>query len=74
MTNSREPHTEAGKFLPVLAVQSDSALAAAELGSDHRLALADSGIMASARRYDAALWTQDADFQGLDGVRYFAKP
>lgn len=37
------------------------------------LPLADSLIYAAARRYGAELWTQDAHFEGLDGVRYFAK-
>lgn len=35
--------------------------------------LADSIIYASARRMGATVWTQDADFSGLDGVRYFPK-
>ena len=37
------------------------------------LPLADSLIYATARRHGAELWSQDADFEGLDGVRYFAK-
>ena len=37
------------------------------------LPLADSLIYATARRLGAIVWTQDADFAGLDGVRYFAK-
>ena len=48
------------------------ALQAAELGLQHRLPLADSVIYATARRGDAVLWTQDADFEGLEGVRYVA--
>jgi predicted nucleic acid-binding protein len=40
---------------------------------EHRLALADSVIYAIARRFDALLWTQDADFEGLPGVRFVAK-
>jgi predicted nucleic acid-binding protein len=35
------------------------------------LPLADSLIYATTRRYDATLWTQDEDFEGLAGVRYF---
>ncbi len=58
----------------VVDLDGELALAAAKLGSDHKLPLADSVILASARRYDATLWTQDADLEGLDGVRYFAKP
>jgi toxin FitB len=37
------------------------------------LPLADSLIYATARAHDAELWTQDAHFDGLPGVRYFAK-
>src|SRR3954465_13724799 len=37
------------------------------------LPLADSLIYATAQRHGATLWTQDEDFEGLPGVRYFAK-
>ena len=37
------------------------------------LPMADSLIYATARRHGAELWSQDADFEGLDGVRYFEK-
>ena len=37
------------------------------------LPLTDSLIYASARLHGAVLWTQDADFDGLAGVRYLAK-
>ena len=40
----------------------------------HNLPLADSLIYATALAHDAELWTQDAHFEGLPGVRYFAKP
>jgi predicted nucleic acid-binding protein len=46
------------------------ALEAAELSADTKLALADSIILATARAHDAELWTQDADFDGIEGVRY----
>ena len=49
------------------------ALHAAKLGVDHKLPMADSLILATARAYDATLWTQDADFENIDGVRYRAK-
>ncbi len=39
----------------------------------HRLPMADSLILAVARLNRVTLWTQDAHFQGLDGVRYIAK-
>lgn len=49
------------------------ALQAAELSMDHGLPLADSIILATARSSDAVLWTQDSDFEGLDGVRFRGK-
>lgn len=57
----------------VVALDADIALAAAHLGLAHRLPQADSVMLATARRYEAALWTQDADFEGIDGVRYVSK-
>lgn len=56
----------------VVELTSALALSAATLGVDLKLPLADSVIIATARQYDATLWTQDADFQGLAGVRYRA--
>lgn len=49
------------------------ALEAAELSVETKLALADSIILATARAHDAELWTQDSDFEGLEGVRYRAR-
>lgn len=47
-----------------------TALNAARLSVELRLPLADSVILATAREYGAQLWTQDADFDGIAGVRY----
>jgi uncharacterized protein with PIN domain len=49
------------------------ALAAASFGSVHGLPLADSVVYATARAVSGVVWTQDADFDGLDGVRYVPK-
>ena len=46
------------------------ALAAARLSIKHRLPVADSVILATARSYAAVLWTQDADFKGMPRVEY----
>jgi len=54
-------------------LDTELALAAGKLGHDCKLPLADSVILATARRHGATLWTQDADFEGLDDVRYVAK-
>ena len=35
--------------------------------------MADGIILATARSTGAVLWTQDADFEGMAHVRYFAK-
>ena len=50
----------------VIEVDLSLALEAATLG----LPLADSLIYATARRHAALLWTQDAHFEGMEGVRY----
>lgn len=46
------------------------ALSAAKLSEDLKLPMADSVMLASAKAYDATFWTQDANFEGVDGVRY----
>ncbi|MCL6613619.1 MAG: type II toxin-antitoxin system VapC family toxin [Firmicutes bacterium] len=46
------------------------ALSAAKISCELKLPMADSIMLATARAYEALLWTQDADFEGLDGVRY----
>ena len=57
----------------VLALDASLALLAASLGTRHKLPLADSIIYATAQRGNALVWTQDADFEGLENVRFFAK-
>jgi predicted nucleic acid-binding protein len=49
------------------------ALVAAELSHELKLPMADSIILATARAYDAILWTQDAHFKGMEGVKYIEK-
>jgi predicted nucleic acid-binding protein len=46
------------------------AVAAAKLGLERDLPLADSVILATARAHGATLWTQDEHFKGVDGVEY----
>jgi predicted nucleic acid-binding protein len=50
------------------------AIAAADLSIKHQLAMADAAMYAMALEHQATLWTQDADYQGLLGVHYVAKP
>jgi len=49
------------------------ALNSAQLSIVNKLPLADSVILATARAHEATIWTLDADFKGLPGVRYFAR-
>jgi predicted nucleic acid-binding protein len=46
------------------------ALSAVRAGIDHKLPMADSVMLATARTFGAMLWTQDEHFKGLPGVRY----
>jgi len=57
----------------VVDLDADLALEAARLGTELRLPLADSVIVATARLHKATIWTQDQDFEGMDGVRYIQK-
>lgn len=50
------------------------AIAASKISRQHRLALADAAMYSMALEYGATFWTQDTDYEGLSGVRYFAKP
>ena len=61
---------ERGRVVPLT---SPLALNAAEWSLEHGLPLADSVIFATARAFDATLWTQDEHFRGLDGVEYISK-
>ncbi len=57
----------------VVALDASLAIQAARLSVQEQLPMADSIMLATARAYQAVLWTQDADFEGLTDVRYIAK-
>ena len=46
------------------------AVSAARLSIENHLPLAHSVILATTRAFGATLWTQDADFEGMQGVQY----
>lgn len=54
----------------VIDLDAPLAMAAAQVSIEHRLPLADSVILATARAQAAVLWTQDADFKRMPGVEY----
>ena len=51
----------------------ETAVTAAAISTEHKLAMADSIILATSRAHNAALWTQDADFAGIINVQYIKK-
>jgi toxin FitB len=48
-------------------------LSAAKNSIDLKLPMADSIIYTTAQIYNATLWTQDSDFENMDGVNYIEK-
>jgi len=57
----------------VVELSSTLALSAAKVSMQLSIPMADSVILATARAADAVLWTQDADFATVPGVRYVVK-
>jgi predicted nucleic acid-binding protein len=49
------------------------AVAASKLSLDYNLPMADSIILATAKQFNAILWTQDSDFENISNVKYFPK-
>jgi toxin FitB len=49
------------------------AIAASKLSLEYNLPMADSIILATAKEFNAILWTQDSDFEKISGVKYFPK-
>ncbi len=54
-------------------LDAELALDAARISREAKLPMADSIMLATARAHGATLWTQDADFEGIDGVEYVKK-
>ena len=57
----------------IIELTEDISLRAARLSILHKLPMADSIILATARAHDAVIWTQDVHFQGIAKVRFFPK-
>lgn len=58
---------------PVIDLDAGLAISAAKIGLEEKLPLADSIILATARRFGATVWTMDSDFAGKSLVEYFPK-
>src|SRR5512139_1355206 len=57
----------------VVELSQQEAIEAARLSVQLKLAMADSIILATARAFQATLWTQDTHFKDIEGVRYIEK-
>jgi len=57
----------------IVALSASIALKAAKVGSDLKLPLADSVILATAQTYGALIWTQDAHFKSLQHVKFIER-
>ncbi len=54
----------------IVDLDSTLALTAAKISWNLKLPMADSIVLATSRHHDAVLWSQDSDFEGIDGVRF----
>lgn len=57
----------------VVALSASIALRAAKVGSELELPIADSVILATAQTHGALVWTQDAHFRNIEGVKYMER-
>lgn len=63
-------HMKQGK---VIELDADLAIFATKVGKEFKLAMADSFIYATTRKYNGLLFTQDHHFKDLESVKYFPK-
>ena len=57
----------------VVNLDTSIAISAAKISDEIKIPMADSIMLATARNYEAVLWTQDVDFADLPDVKYVAK-
>ena len=55
----------------VVDLTANLAISASKLSLEQGLPMAESIILATAKAFDAILWTQDSDFTNIAGVKYF---
>jgi predicted nucleic acid-binding protein len=55
----------------VVDLTASMAIAASRISLEHKIPMADSIILATAKQFEATIWTQDSDFKNIDGVKYF---
>ncbi len=75
----QKDETEALKAIAILhqgtivELSNSIAINAAKISYEHKLPMADSVILATAREYNALLWTQDEHFESMEKVKYIRK-
>jgi predicted nucleic acid-binding protein len=57
----------------VIDLTTNLAMSAAKLSLHHKLPMADSIILATAKAHNCTIWTLDADFKNISGVKFFSK-
>ena len=54
----------------VVDLTANISILAAKISLERNMPMADSIILTTGRIYQATIWTQDSDFEGIEGVRY----
>ena len=57
----------------VVDLDSRTALSAAKISVDLGLLIADSIMLATANQHEATFWTQNSDFEELEGIRFIKR-
>ena len=57
----------------VVDLTQEIAVNAAAISSELKIAMADSIILATSMSRDAILWTQDSDFEEMNGIKYIKR-
>lgn len=57
----------------IVGMDASLAVEAAKLSLKYKMPLADSVILATAHFYGTIIWTQDADFKNIKGIKYCEK-
>ena len=57
----------------VLGLDFGLAIQSAKLSQEYKMPFVDSVILASARQYEAVIWSQDEHFKDIKSIRYIAK-
>ncbi len=55
----------------VVGLTASIAIVASKISLERKIPMADSIILATAKQFEATVWTQDSDFENMDGVKYF---